>query len=236
VVRSDDDAQLARELAEMVHSWAFRTASYVFHRNCEECLDYLWKIEHREPEEIIALAGDQKRQEEVGQEVIRLLTNAVGAAVALRNAVNGTYRHLHRDGSFPEFVAERRTRYDTHPIIQFVIRLRDYLIHVRPIAITFTFHMPDPQDASEWRVEIGFDLDALVQDSKTWRRNASTSAAKRYLRDLTSRRADDSPTLFKHLLQFRVLVEDFYRWFGRRETELQRRRLGRQVDDSEALT
>jgi hypothetical protein len=220
----EDEARRARELTEAEESWAFRTASYVFERNCKECLDYLWGVEHKPDDDQLALASDRSRQESVSQEVTRLLANTVGAAVALRHAIKGMHRRLHKDGSFPDFV-ERREMYDTDPIVQFVVRLRDYLVHVKPIAITFSFHVPDQDDPGGFRTEVGVDLGALRRDAKGWRSGPSTQAARRYLDDLSDRPAAEKPTVFMHLLQFRVDVQAFYQWFGQRETELQRQRL-----------
>ena len=175
---------------EFEESYWFRTSSYVFQRNYVECRDYLGDLEH-DPAIVLAMAKSRKKQEQTSWEVTRLLANCVGAAVSLRNAVNGTHRRLHRDGTFAEFVMERRARYDTNPVIQFVVRLRNYLVHVKPVAIRFTFWLPTPSDPSEPRLQLSIDLEGLRKDATRWGRKPEARAAKRYLDDLR-----DSPFFF----------------------------------------
>jgi len=226
------DGQFAKELREVEESWAFRAARYAFSKNAKECLDYLHVLEHMEPDKILRFAGELDGQEETSFEVMRLFSNCVGAAVSMRNAVNGVYGRLHRDGSFPEFNKERRKRYDRHPIIQFTIKLRDYLVHVKPIGVIYHFGIPEPTDISTTTMEVRFNLSGLDRDAKSWRDSVSVRAAKRYLEDLEGRKSKDRPTLFMHLLAFRMQVEDFYNWFAERETELQHERLGEDADHS----
>ena len=221
----DVDVGLVQELLEVEESWAFRASSYAFHRNAKECLDCLHQLEHMEPTDLPEFAGNTKRQEEASFEVMRLLSNCVGAAVALKHAVNGVHRRLHRDGSFPEFVEERNEKYDRDPVTQFVIKLRDYLVHVKPLGVVYRFHVPEPTDASTIRMVVGFDLAALSRDAGSWRNSAPVRAARRYLVNLEATERRERPTLFMHVLEFRTRVEDFYRWFAARETELQRERL-----------
>lgn len=209
----------AQEVVEFEEAAGFGTSSYIFQRNLTECLDYLRDVENH-PGDIFPFGEESKRRDEVAREVTRRLVNCVGSAVALRNAVNSMYGRLHKDGSFPEFKEERRTRYDQDPIIQFIVCLRNHLAHVGPMNVRFMLALPIPAGEQELRITIGLDLRGLREAAKRWRRSDETRVARAYLNDL-----DEKASLFFLLLNYRVRVWEFYKWFAERENELQRERL-----------
>jgi hypothetical protein len=124
-----------RELVklQMQEVTAFRTSSYIFVRNYEEALDYLATLQGDADGVSILNRDNVERQMETGREIARLLHNCVTAAVSLRNSVNAMHKRLHgRERTFPEFSKERTARFENDPTIQFVVKLRDYMVHSKP--------------------------------------------------------------------------------------------------------
>lgn len=173
---------------------------YIFKRNHDELIS---SIEHFKQPRVMLLWDD----EEIGQflnEVTRRLHNFVAAAKTLVEHTRIITRELYGDTEFwKEYDAEVTQRFTLNPAVQFVHKLRDYILH-RDLPVTSA------------RLSLtDFDSSLLISIEKMRDWDSWTGLSRQYVNT-----AKDQEKIEDIVRAYTESVISFHSWFYDRHVEL----------------
>ena len=204
---------LMRELEEMPERrlinevQSLQTSVYVYRTNQRELSEFMqWYRRH--PDNLDVWHQDMNdKQQWIRREIARLLHNYVASVNSLVDHTRQTYKRLYgKANQFPDYPAEVTRRFDKDPVVQFVQRLRNILLHAESPGIVFSGIMSDERTENE----IGISTNYL-------KRHASwlNGPAKKYLAGAGDK--VDVPPLIE---AYDSRINDFYEWFGIRQSQI----------------
>jgi hypothetical protein len=184
-----------------------QTSTYVFRVNHAELAQFLEYCERDPRNKDLCSMATIDKQTWVARETVRLLHNFVAAAMSLVDHTRVMYRHFHNDGDFPEYQREVDRRFARNGQVQFVQRLRSYLLHVRAptISLNTTFDAKTGQPTTR----LGLPSQPLLG----W--DGWNALAKGYLKN-----AGAMLDIAAEAASYERQVRDFYVWFGEKENDL----------------
>lgn len=212
--------QLMHELSEMPERKAvdelrlLQTCVYVFRRNHADLLEFLDFCENDPSNQDLWHMTTIRKTEKTGHETVRLLHNFVASAMSLRDLTILMHGRLHSDGSFPEYSAEAARRFKNDPLVQFVQKLRHYVVHVKMPSILFKANLD--MDSGHADIRLGLAKRELMEWDD-WK-----SVAGRYVEE-----ADDQILLRAVVQDYEARIRDFYEWYGDKEQSYQDEALAR---------
>jgi hypothetical protein len=175
---------------------------YVFKANNNELIKSI--EDFKRPSSIVLWDILNKEQmEHFLKEVTRQLHNFVASAKTLVDHTRKLTREMYQGTEFlEEFDSEVTQRFRLNPLVQFVHKLRDYVLH-RALPVT--------------SATLGPDLDASIRisikDMRSW--DGWNSVAREFVNN-----AKDEEHIESIIGQYSKLILSFYEWFEERHTQL----------------
>lgn len=141
------------------------------------------------------------------EDVIRLLHNFVASVLSLVDHTRVFYRELYeKTAKFPDYNAEITKRLAEAPLVQFVLRLRQFSQHYRLPEIGFTLNYNHETGITRYLYLVKSDL----QSFDGW-----NAPAKIYLNS-----APDQIGIRETVTSYLNEIRDFYKWIAERQRQI----------------
>lgn len=149
-------------------------------------------------------------------DVAFVLHNFLAGAATLKDHTKVFRREEYSKSTLgTEYDDEIGKRFDNDPFVQFVLRLRNYTLHERLPITGSWIHFKNTNDPTE-RLNAYVSLNVRkLHEHRTRNHNKWNVKSREYLDSL-----DDKIKVRDVAERYKAVIEDFYRWFDRRQQEV----------------
>ncbi len=175
-------------------------------------LDRMETLEYMMP----MLANDEVQIQQHNLDVAIVLHNFLAGAATLREHTKVFRDEVYSESPFgAEYDKEFKRTFENSPIVQFVLKLRNYTLHEQlPVTGSWVSFKNTNNTSEEWTAYVSLNVTKLREHStrehKKW-----NAKSREYLNSL-----DDKVKVRAVTDQYKAVVEDFYKWFAQRQEEI----------------
>ena len=185
----------------------FNVSIEIFNGNYDELLEQL--VRHNTPEFYMSLRSQGKEKlHKYQREISRYLHNYFASAVSLIDHTRVHHKELYKENSrFLDYQNEIDARFVNNPLSSFVKDLRQYFQHYKIPMMSSSISIN--KDDKDFTVKLLLSLEELMNFSG-W-----NSFSKKFINE-----QGKSIDLIAVVLEYHLLIKDFYEWFGQRQYDI----------------